>query len=145
MLQLCCVLDRQFSVSFSWSQLHYKCFCYIKDTLKAFDDFKNKQKSAWNNVFWYVNVCIFWNCIHYNIHWDKTQMIKSLPSDKINGTKNAFFFLSWGPYYHSFTFSLRFLYKLEDKVRLSKTVCVIFHFQFLFVFIKAYIFDQDLF
>ena len=92
MLQLCCVLDRQFSVSFSWSQLHYKCFCYIKDTLKAFDDFKNKQKSAWNNVFWYVNVCIFWNCIHYNIHWDKTQMIKSLPSDKINGTKNAFFF-----------------------------------------------------
>ena len=31
----------------------------FKDTLKAFDDFRSKQKSEWSNVFWYVKVCIF--------------------------------------------------------------------------------------
>ena len=25
--------------------------CYIKDTLKAFDNFKNKQRNVWSNVF----------------------------------------------------------------------------------------------
>ena len=31
----------------------------IKDTLKAFNDFKNKQKNVRSNVFWYVKVYIF--------------------------------------------------------------------------------------
>ena len=31
----------------------------LKDTLKAFDYFKNKQKSTQSNVFLYVEVCIF--------------------------------------------------------------------------------------
>ena len=35
-------------------------------------------------------------------------------------------------------FNLRFLYELKQKVRLSKTVCGIFHFRFRFVFIKVY-------
>ena len=43
----------------------------------------------------------------------------------------------------SFTFDLRFLYELKHKVRLSKTVCGIFHFRFRFVFIKVYIFVQQ--
>ena len=119
-------------------------FCEIfKDTLKAFDDFKNKQQSVWSNFFWHVKVCIFWKCIQYTIHWDKTQMLKKFPSDKINGTKNALFFLSRAPTHHSFTFNLRFLYELKHKVRLSKTVCGIFHFRFRFVFIKVYIFVQQ--
>ena len=42
-----------------------------------------------------------------------------------------------------FTFNLRFLCKLKHKVRLSKTVCGIFHFWFRFVFIKVYIFVQN--
>ena len=37
-------------------------------------------------------------------------------------------------------FNLRFLYELKHKVRLSKTVCGIFHFRFRFVFVKVYIF-----
>ena len=49
----------------------------LKDTLKAFDDFKNKQKNVWNNVFWYVEVYIFWKCIQYTTHWDKTQILKN--------------------------------------------------------------------
>ena len=53
-------------------------------------------------------------------------MLKKIPLDKINGTKNAFFFLSRAPTHHSFAFDLRFLYELKHKVRLSKTVCGIF-------------------
>ena len=50
-------------------------------------------------------------------------MSKKCPSDKINGTKNAFVFLSRAPTH--------------------QTVCGIFHFRFRFVFIKAYIFAQQ--
>ena len=70
-------------------------------------------------------------------------MLKKLPSDKINDTKNALFFLSRTPTHHSFTFDLRFLYELKHKVRLSKTMCGIFNFRFRFVFIKVYIFVQQ--
>ena len=44
---------------------------------------------------------------------------------------------SQAPTHHGFTFNLQFLYKLKHKVRLSKTVCGIFHFGFRFVFIKT--------
>ena len=106
-------------------------------------DFKNKQKSVWSNVFWYIKVCIFWKCIQYTIHWDKRRMSKKFPSDKINSTKNALFFLSRAPAHRNFTFNLRFLYELKHKVRLSKTLCGIFHFRFRFIFIKVYIFVQQ--
>ena len=70
-------------------------------------------------------------------------MLKKFPSGKINVTRNAIFFLLRATTYHSFTFSLRFLYELKHKVRLSKTVCGIFHFQFCFAFIKIHIFVQQ--
>ena len=70
-------------------------------------------------------------------------MLKKFPSEKINGPKNALFFLSRGSPHHSFTFISRFLYGLKHKARLSKTVFGIFHFRFRFVFIKAYIFVQQ--
>ena len=54
---------------------------WLKDTPKAFDYFKNKQKSVWTNVFWYVEVYIFSKCIEYTIHWNKTQMLKEIPPD----------------------------------------------------------------
>ena len=55
-------------------------------------------------------------------------MLKKVPSDKINVTKNAFYFLSRAPTHHSFTFNSRFLYELKHKVYLSKTVRGILHF-----------------
>ena len=65
---------------------------FIKDTQKAFGDFKYKQKCVWNNDFWYAKVYIFWKCLQYTIHCDKTQMLKKFLSDKINGTNNVLFF-----------------------------------------------------
>ena len=70
-------------------------------------------------------------------------MLKKFPSDKINGTQNALFFLSRAPTHHSFPLNLQFLYELKLKVRLSKTLCGIFHFRFRFVFIKVYVFVQQ--
>ena len=70
-------------------------------------------------------------------------MLKKFLSEKINGTKNALFFLSRAPTHHSFNFNLRFLYELKLKVRLSKTASRIFYFQSSFVFIKVYIFVQQ--
>ena len=112
----------------------------FKDTLKVLDDFKNKQKSVWSKVFWYVKVWSVFNTLYLEI---KRRMLKEFPSGKINGTKNALFFLSRAPTHHSLTFNLRFLYELKHKVRLSKTMRRIFHFWFCFVFIKVYIFVQQ--
>ena len=69
-------------------------------------------------------------------------MLKKILSDKINGTKNALFFLSRAPTDHSFTFNLQFLYELKHKVRLSKTVWDL-HSRFRFVNIRVYIFVQQ--
>ena len=54
---------------------------------------KISNKIVWSNVFWYLKVCIFWKWSRYTIHWYKTQILKNFLSDKINGTKNVFFFL----------------------------------------------------
>ena len=41
----------------------------FKDTLKAFEDFKNKQQSVWSNVFWYVKSIYILKvyAIHYTL------------------------------------------------------------------------------
>ena len=105
-------------------------FELLKDTLKAFADFKNKQQKCMKLCFLYLKLCLFWKCIQYTIHWDKTQILRNFPSDKINSAKNALFFLSRAPTHHSVTFNLRFFYELKHKVRLSKPVCGISHFRF---------------
>ena len=70
-------------------------------------------------------------------------MLKKIPSDKINGTKNILFFLSRAPAHHSFILNLLFLRELKHKLRLSKTVCGFFHFRFRFVFIAVCIFVKQ--
>ena len=60
-------------------------------------------------------------------------MLEKFLLGKLNGTKHVLFFLSQAPTHHNFTFNLQFLYELKHKVRLSKTICRIFHFQFHFV------------
>ena len=69
-------------------------------------------------------------------------MLKKFPSDKINVTKNAMFFLSGAPTHHSFTLNLGFLYELKHKVRFSKTVCGVSIFDTV-SFHKVYIFVQQ--
>ena len=61
-------------------------------------------------------------------------MLKKFPLDIIKGTKNVLFFRLRFPTHHSFTSNLQ--YELKHKVRLSKSVCGIFHFWFRFVLLK---------
>ena len=68
--------------------------------------------------------------IHYPLRENKN--VKKRPSGKINGTKNALFFLLQPLTHHGFTSKLKFC--------LPKTVCGIFRFRFRFGFIKVYIF-----
>ena len=64
---------------------------------------KRSNKSVSSNIFWYVKVYIF--CIiQYATHWDKTQMLKKYPWDKINVSKVLFFLLRV-PAHLSFTFN----------------------------------------
>ena len=70
-------------------------------------------------------------------------MLKKFPSDKINGAKNALFYLSRFPAHHNLTSNLRFLYELKHEVCLFKTMSGIFHFRFRFVFIKVYVFVEQ--
>ena len=89
---------------------------------EGFNNFKTNQQKCRGNVFWYVKIPIFWKCIQYTIHWDKTQILEKFPLDKINGTENALLFLLQATTNRSFTFTLQFLYARKHKVRLSKTV-----------------------
>ena len=59
----------------------FKMLCQFKDTLKAFDDFKDKQQKWRSNVFWFINAYIFWKFCKNTIHWYKTL------TDKVNVTK----------------------------------------------------------
>ena len=54
-------------------------------------------------------------------------MLKRILSERLNGTKNALFFLSQAPAHRRFTFNFQFLFELKSKVRLFKTVCRNFH------------------
>ena len=69
-------------------------------------------------------------------------MSKKIILDKISGTKNALLLLLQAPTHHGFTLNSPFLHELKHKVRLSETVCEIFHFQFCFTVIKVYFFVQ---
>ena len=73
--------------------------------------------------------------VHYTLRWNTN--LKKIPFEQNKWYKKCPLFS-----FATFTFNLQFLYELKQKVRLSKTVCGIFHFLFHFVFIKKYIFVQ---
>ena len=98
------------------------------------------SKKGYEVIFF---VCIFWRCVQYTTHWDKTQMSKKNYLDKINGQNKCSLFSFASSNSSQFTFCLRFLHELKHKVHLSKTVCGIFHCRFRFIFIKVYIFIQQ--
>ena len=95
------------------------------------------NKRVWSDVFWYLKVCIFSKCIHYTIHWKKTQIWKKILFGQNKRYKKFPLFISRAPAHHGFTFNLWFLYELKHKVRVSKTTYGVFHFRFCFVFIKV--------
>ena len=87
------VLTRKISVFHSENlRIHWRLSTILKISKKVYE------------VMFFDTVHIIWKCIKYIIHWDKTQMLKKFPSDKIKGTKNALFFLSRAPTCHNYTY-----------------------------------------
>ena len=80
----------------------------VKDTLKAFNDSRNKQQKSMKQYF-LMYILKVYSIEKTEKIWEKTQIIKKPCSDKINGTKNSLFFLSQTPTHHNVTFNLRFL------------------------------------
>ena len=125
---------------------------YIKDTLKVLDDVKNKQKSVWSNVFWYIKVCTFWKCIQYTIHWDKTQMLKNIcfGQNKRNkkcllfsfasSNSSQFFFLICDSY---MSWSTRFV-SLKLCAGFSIFDSVLFLLKFIFLFNEMHVYSASL-
>ena len=101
----------------------YKFTMLLKDTRKAFGDFKNKQKS-----------------VQSTIHWDKHQSWKSLLPTKqtveiINGLFFSFVISN------SSQFCCQFMIFTWAEAQVLSLL--IFPFRFRFVFIKVYIFVQQ--
>ena len=64
-------------------RIHWRLSTILKSSKKVYEV----------NVFWYVKVYMFWKCIQYIIHWDKTQTLKKfLWTGQNKGYKNALFF-----------------------------------------------------
>ena len=66
--------------------IYFSTFFALKDTLKDFDEFKNKQNSVCKSI-WYI----FWKCIQYTIYWDRTQMLKKFLSDNLSDAEKCSF------------------------------------------------------
>ena len=80
------------------------------------------NKSAWSNVFWYAKVCIFWKCIQYTIHRNKTNL-KKIPFRQNKRYKKCphFSFASRNSSQFYFEFAI-LVWAEARKVCLSKTV-----------------------
>ena len=74
------------------------------DTLKALDDFKNKQQLYMKKWFLTCKSIYILKACSVNLGLDKTQALKKFPLDKINMTENLHFFNSQAPTHHTFTF-----------------------------------------
>ena len=70
-----------FTFSFTWigrlMQVEISSAPVFKDTLKAFNEFKNMQKSIWTYVYmcFLISESIY---IQYTVSWDNTQMLKKM-------------------------------------------------------------------
>ena len=87
-LLLICWIESTFEMMLpSWwlCEIPLQIHCRLSTILKT------SSKSVWSNVFWQVKAFIFWRCIQYTIHWDKTQMLKKISVGQNKRYKNVLF------------------------------------------------------
>ena len=119
---------------------------FLKDTMKAFNDFKNKQQKCMKQSF---SICKSMHIlkvysIHYTFRWNRNIKKNSSGHNKlyekcIHPCNASFRKL----HLINFTFNLQFLQELKHMAHISKNVCWIFQFRFHLIFIKFYIFVQQ--
>ena len=79
----------------------------VKDTLKGFDDFKNKQKMYQVKSFLHIQL-LYSESLFNTLYLRKNTNVKKIPLDKINITKKALLFLSQASTHHSAIFTSQF-------------------------------------
>ena len=125
-----------FNEPVSSKTINIELFSAVKDILKAFNDFKNKQKSVWSNAFWYVRSMYILEM--YSIHYTRRQ---NTNAKKISFGQNeaCSLFSFQAPIHHSFMcWSTRFIsLKLCEGFSIFDSVSFLLKFIFLF---KVYIF-----
>ena len=142
-LQKSLVLVFTYIARFVWSwYLVEQQYSYLRIHRRLSTILKTSKK-MYEVIFFDMKKYVYSEGVFNKLYTEIKQMLKKIPSNKINSTKNALFLLSRAPAHHSFTFNLRFLYALKHKISLSKIVCRIFHFRLRFLFIKVYIFVQQ--
>ena len=104
---------------------------------------KTSNKTVWSNTFLISkNIYILKvYSLHYTLRKNTNVKKLSFGESKQYNKCPIFSFVSSNS--SQFTFNSRFLYELKHEVRLSKSVCGIFHFRFCFIFIKVYFFVQQ--
>ena len=109
------------AITFFCLRIHRRLFTILKTSRRVYE------------VMLFDIWSIFWNCIQYTLHWNKTQTLKKLLSGNINGRK-MHSFLSRVRTHHSLIFNLQFLYELKRKIPLAKSVWGVFPFWIPFRF-----------
>ena len=88
-------------------------------------------------MFFACKVYIFWKLIQYKICRDETQVLKNFPSDKIDVTKNTFFFFRELQFITVLLFIRDSLWaEAQGSVRFSIFDSVSFLSKFIFLFNK---------
>ena len=125
--------------------LNFSTFLNLKMHWRLSTILETSNKSVWSDVFWYVKVCIFWKCIQYSIHWDKTQILKKILFGLNKRYKKCPLFLSRALTHYSFIFiydsymnwSTKFI-SLKLCVGFSIFYFVSFSLKFIFLFNKMH-------
>lgn len=106
-----------------WLKLRIRCKLY------RFTDSIEKKKSAWSNVFGYLDINLFWKFIQFSRHWVKNTNATKISSGQYKRCKkNIFFILRALITHHGFIFNSGLLYELKYGGCLSKCVCCGFYF-----------------
>ena len=104
----------------------------LKDTLNAFNNFKNKQNSAWSNVY------IYFESVLSTLYTETKHKCKKISFGQNKQYKKCLLFSFTSSNSSQFHFQFEILIWAE-----AHFIVQGFHFSILFIFIKVYIFVQE--
>ena len=126
------VKNSRFALQINWWSFIWCEHCSLRIYWRLATILKVSNKIVCNIVFCYTKVYIYWKFIQFKTQWDKTQILKKFPSDKLSVTETPLFILPRAPTHDSFTFDSQFLYELKAHRFVS------FLLKFVFLFSKKH-------
>ena len=116
------VKNSRFALQINWWNFIWCEHCSLRIYWRLSTILKASNKIVCSNVLWYTKVYIYWKFIQCKTQWDKTQMLKKFPSDKLHVTKNPLFFLSINQSIIYYLFSKeKTIINKYNEIKLNKT------------------------